>query len=120
MSQVLHFLITADWYQEYAAMERIVITKSQVAQALASYKRKQFPTPAAYQSFLRLTGQTNRDILFRVRISLIYETLIKKKAHGHAQVVDRQVRKKFGPRTFCARYYVMADCVGYRRDAGAA
>jgi hypothetical protein len=102
-------------------MQHIVITNSRVAHTFAADKRKQFPTPAAYRSFLRLTGQTNRDIVFRVRLNLIYEALINNKtAHGHAQVVDQQVRKEFGPSTVCARYDVMADCVGNRSDGAAA
>jgi hypothetical protein len=111
LGQVLDFLIKADWYQQGAAMDHVVITNSQVAHAFAADKRKQFRTAAAYRSFLRLTGQTSRDIRFRVRVNLIYETLIKR-AHGHAQAVDREVRKEFGPSTICARYYVMADCAG--------
>src|ERR1035438_485772 len=36
------------------------------------------------------------------------------------QVVNQRARKLFGPSTICARYYVMADCAGYRPGAGAA
>ena len=85
-----------------------------VAHAFALDTREQFPTSAAYRSFLRLTGQTNRDVVFRVRLNLIYDTLIKKTGSGHAQVLDQQVRKQFGPSTICAHYYVMADCAGNR------
>ena len=117
--QVLDFLIKADWYQEVAATDHIVITKSQVAHRLATDKRTQFPTPAAYQRFLRRTGQTTRDIVFRVRIILIYQALIKT-AHGDAHLLEQQVRKAFGPSTSCARYYEMADCAGYRPGTAAA
>jgi hypothetical protein len=118
MRQVLDFLIKADWYQGVAALDHIVITNSQVAHRLAADKRTQFSTPAAYQRFLALTGQTNRDIVFRVRINLVYEALIKK-VHGHAQLLDQNARKAFGPSTSCARYYLMADCVGYLPDGAA-
>lgn len=108
-----------DWYQQEAARDGIVITSAQVAQAFAADKRQQFPTAAAYRTFLRLTGQTNTDARFRVRANLTYEALIKQ-AGGHRQVVNQRARKLFGPSTICARYYVMADCAGYRPGAGAA
>ena len=110
VGQVLGYLIHADWYQQLAALDHIVITNSQVARALAADRRAQFPTAAAYRRFLRVTGQTNRDIAFRVRINLIYDALVKT-VGGHAQRLNRKARVAFRPVTSCARYYVVADCV---------
>ncbi len=119
-AQVLSFLIESDWYEADAAIDHITITSAQVASALKTDRQKQFPTSAAYRAFLRLTGQTNRDIVFRVRINLIYEALLKQ-AHGSSRSVLSDARKQFLPTTSCARYYVMSDCANYagnRRVAG--
>ncbi len=119
VGQVLDYLIKADWYQEDAEINHIVITDAQVAQTFAADKRQLFPTASSYRTFLRLTGQTTQDLLFRVRVSLIYKALVNE-THGHPQVLDQQAKKQFGPSTICARYYVIADCAGYRPDSATA
>ena len=40
--------------------------------AFNSAKKQQFPTEAAFQTFLSQSGQTLNDILFRVRVNQIY------------------------------------------------
>ena len=118
-AQVLAFLIESDWYQADAVIDHITITSAQVASALKTDKRKQFPTAGSFRAFLKLTGQTNRDILFRVRINLIYVALVKQ-AHGNSRSVLRDARKQFLATTSCARYYVISDCANYAKSRAAA
>ena len=118
-AQVLSFLIEADWFEADAAIDHITVTNAQVADALGADKRKQFPTASAYRAFLKLTGQTNRDVLFRVRINLIYDALVKQ-AHGNSREVERHAREQFLATTSCARYYVMPDCANYRKNPATA
>lgn len=77
-SQVMDFLIKAYWYQAEAAKLHIKVTDAQVQQAFTSAKQQQFPTQAAFQSFLSQSGQTLEDILFRFRIDQILRALIAK------------------------------------------
>jgi foldase protein PrsA len=73
--QVMDFLIKAYWYQADAHKLGIRITDAQVNKALATAKKQQFSTSAQYQTFLKTSGQTTADILFRVRVNQIYAKL---------------------------------------------
>ncbi len=87
-SQVMDFLIRASWYQAEAARLHIKVTDAQVQQAFQSAKKQQFPTAAAFQSFLTSSGQTLQDILFRVRINQIYSKLL---ARHQVTVTNAQI-----------------------------
>ena len=77
-SQVMDFLIKAYWYQADATKMHITVTDAQVQKAFEAAKNAQFSTPAQFQSFLTSSGQTEQDILFRVRVNQIYMKLIAK------------------------------------------
>jgi foldase protein PrsA len=73
--QVMDFLIKAYWYQADAHKLGIKITDAQVQSALTKAKKAQFSTDAQYQQFLKQSGQTTNDILFRVRVNQIFQKL---------------------------------------------
>ena len=75
-SQVMDFLIKAYWYQADAHRLGIKVTDKDIQTAFASAKKQQFPTAAAFNSFLSQTGQTMDDIIFRVRINEIFKKLL--------------------------------------------
>jgi parvulin-like peptidyl-prolyl isomerase len=74
-SQVMDFLIKAYWYQAEAHKLGISITNAQVQAAFVKAEKQEFPTAAEFQSFLTETGQTQADILYRVRINQIFTKL---------------------------------------------
>jgi foldase protein PrsA len=76
--QVMDFLIKAYWYQADAHKMGINITNAQVQKALATAKKSQFSTDAQFQTFLKTSGQTAQDILFRVRVNQIFQKLSAK------------------------------------------
>jgi foldase protein PrsA len=76
--QVMKFLITSYWYQAEAHRLKINVTDAQVQKAFQSAKKQQFPTDASFQTFLKQSGQTLQDILFRVRINEILKKLVAK------------------------------------------
>jgi foldase protein PrsA len=77
-AQVMDFLIKAYWYQADAHKAGIKLTDAQVAAALAKAKQGQFQTSTAYQTFLKQSGQTNQDIVFRVRVNQVYTKLTQR------------------------------------------
>ena len=76
-SQVMDFLIKAYWYQADAYKQGIHLTTAQVNKAFDNAKKKEFKTPTQYSTFLTETGQTNADILYRVRVNTLYQKLLK-------------------------------------------
>jgi parvulin-like peptidyl-prolyl isomerase len=75
--QVLDYLIRSYWYQAVAAAAKVKVTDAQVQQTFNADKKQSFPTAAEYQTFLTQSGQTTQDILYRVRVNLIYAALLK-------------------------------------------
>ena len=74
----MDFLIKAYWYQADAHKMGINLTDAQVQKALAAAKKSQFSTDAQFQTFLKTSGQTAQDILFRVRVNQIFQKLSAK------------------------------------------
>jgi hypothetical protein len=106
---VLDFLIKDRWYEDRAAADGITITARRVRQVFEADKRDQFSTSAQLRRFLKETGQTTADILFRVRASLLYAALLKGE-HVSQRALSAEIEREYRPQTTCARYYVIADC----------
>jgi foldase protein PrsA len=78
-TQVLDFLIRSYWYQALAAKEHVVVSNAQVQQTFNKDKQQQFGgSEAQFKTFLTQSGQTLQDVLYRVRVNLIYTKLIGK------------------------------------------
>ncbi|MGA2924941.1 MAG: peptidylprolyl isomerase [Solirubrobacteraceae bacterium] len=76
--QVMDFLIKSYWYQADATALHIKVTNAQVQTQFNKDKAQQFPTASAFQQFLAETGQTLQDIVFRVRVNLVYMKLLSR------------------------------------------
>jgi hypothetical protein len=119
-SQVLEFLIKADWYRDQAVRQGVTPSAATVDKALSTDKRQSFPTQGSYQAFLRKTGQSDADLRFRLAVQLAVTALAARQtgsANARAAAVDKQVTRIFRPQTLCAPQYVMFDCSNYRAPA---
>jgi foldase protein PrsA len=74
---VMDFLIKAYWYQAEAHRLHLKITTAAINTAYTTAKNEQFKTQAAFEAFLKETGQTVPDIRFRVLVNLIFSKLEK-------------------------------------------
>lgn len=78
-SQVLDFLIRAYWYQADATKHHVSVSDTAVQNAFNHDKTSQFgSSQSSFQSFLTQSGQTTKDVLYRVRVNLIYQKLVNK------------------------------------------
>jgi foldase protein PrsA len=76
--QVMDFLIKAYWYQADAARLGLKVTDQQVQQAYNKAKQQAYPTASAFNQFLSQTGFTVNDLLFRFRVSQLFQKLAAK------------------------------------------
>ena len=113
--QVLDLLITAQWLEDRALTDHIAFTPAQVRRAFAADEREQFQTPKEFKAFLSETGQTTHDVIFRVRVNLIYQALLNKE-HLTPAALSAEVAHLFKSMTTCARYYVTSECVRHSGD----
>jgi foldase protein PrsA len=77
-SEVMQFLIQAEWVQQEAAERDVDVTDAAIDKELEQQKKQAFPTDKAYQQFLKTSGMTEADVLFRVKLALLQEKLTKK------------------------------------------
>jgi foldase protein PrsA len=77
-SQVMDFLIRAYWYQAVAHTEGVKVTDAEVQKQFNQDKKQAYPTEAQFQQFLKQSGQTAEDVLYRVKVNLIYMKLLQK------------------------------------------
>lgn len=120
-NQALDFLIRALWYDDQAAVEHITITRTEVMRAFERARRLQFGSRARFRRFLRQTGQTVKDILFRFRANLAFTALLRRTHQGTLKGfrrLDREIQRRFRPETICAPHYVIEDCGNFRRASG--
>jgi hypothetical protein len=115
-AEVMDFLITADWYQAYAARLKLVPSSQDVTTALNTEKAQTFPTGAKFRAFLAQEGETVADVRFRVLISLIAQKLVAKQKgtqSARQTAVQSEVKKAFFAGTVCTPTVAMADCSNY-------
>jgi parvulin-like peptidyl-prolyl isomerase len=73
--QTMEYLVRSAWVQGQAASQHLTVTPAQVMAKFTSAKNQQFKTAAQFSTFLTQTGQTENDILYRFRVSLLAQKL---------------------------------------------
>jgi foldase protein PrsA len=76
-TEVMQFLIQSEWVQQEAEKRDIEVSDKAVEKSFEDQKKEAFPTDKAYKEFLKTSGMTEEDILFRVKLSQLQEKLTK-------------------------------------------
>jgi foldase protein PrsA len=83
--QTMQFLISAEWLTQEAKNRNISATDKEVQTTFQQQKKQSFPKEADYQKFLQTSGQTETDLLFRVKLSVltnkIQQAIVKDKGN---------------------------------------
>jgi foldase protein PrsA len=90
--QVVPFLVTADWLQGEAADQGVKTSTAEVASMLKTIEAQRFPTPAALAQFLAQSGETNADLLYRVRIDTLSNKLRTKVTSAKVTVTPADIQ----------------------------
>jgi hypothetical protein len=117
--EVMSFLISSYWVIGEAAHLGVRAAPSQVKRSFDRIRAQQFPHPRAFSRFLRDSGQTVADLLFRVQLSLLSARLQKRVVRGLHSAAARQralsrfvtgFRERWTVQTVCEPSYVVPDC----------
>src|SRR3954464_904730 len=90
--QTLQFLITSQWLTQEAAKRKITATDKEVQTTFQQQKKQSFPKEADYQKFLQSSGQTETDLLFRVKLSVLTNKLQQSIVKDKATVSDAAIQ----------------------------
>jgi foldase protein PrsA len=89
--QVLGLLISFEWIEREAEDQGVKVTDAEVKKSFEEQKKQSFPKEADYQKFLKDQGQTNEDVLMRVRLDLLSQKIRDKVTKGKDKVTDQQI-----------------------------
>jgi foldase protein PrsA len=90
--QVMQFLISAEWIQQEADARDIEVTDEEVQKQFEDQKKQSFPNDKDYQEFLKTSGQTEDDLLFRVKLDVLSNKVREKVVEGKGDVSDDEVQ----------------------------
>jgi foldase protein PrsA len=89
--QTMQFLISSQWLIQEAEKRDVKASDAEVKKTFEDQKKQSFPKDKDYQEFLKTSGQTEADLLYRVRLSVLTNSLQQKIVEGKDKVSDKQV-----------------------------
>ncbi len=90
--QVLQFLISSQWIEGEAAARNVKVADAEVKKQFETTKKQSFPKDADYQNFLKSSGMTEADLLFRVKLDTLSNKLRESIVKGKEKVSDAQIK----------------------------
>jgi SurA-like protein len=115
--QAMTFLISAAWIEQEAAERGIRVEEAEVRRRFEEQKEDSFPGEEGYREFLESSGQTEEDLLFRVRLDLLSTRIAEATGGGESgsgqEALDKFVAgfmHKYRERTLCAEGFEVVEC----------
>ncbi len=90
-NQVLQLLISFKWIQGEAEALEVKVTDAEVKKSFDEQKKQSFPKDADYKTFIKTSGQTEADILQRVKLDLLSNKIRDKIVKGKDKVADKAI-----------------------------
>jgi hypothetical protein len=120
--RTLGFLITSQWVLAEAAARRVTVSEAEVKQRLSKIEHQSFPKAGALQKFLSRSGESEADLLARVKVELLESRIAAKVTAGKSAAQSKALLASFQQAfhqhwkhsTTCAAGYVMEDCAQYK------
>jgi foldase protein PrsA len=89
--QVLQLLTSFEWIEGEAEEQKISVSDAEVKKSFDQQKKQSFPKEEDYQKFLKDYGQTEQDIMQRVKLDLLSNKIREKVVGGKDKVTDAQI-----------------------------
>jgi foldase protein PrsA len=90
-TQVMEFLIQSQWLLKEADARNLTAKPAQVQQQLNDQIKQSFPKRADFNKFLKTSGMTMNDLLFRVKVDVLTQQVRQKVVAGQDKVSDAAV-----------------------------
>jgi hypothetical protein len=119
MKEAIKFLISSDWVLGEASDLGVRVSKAAVRETFNRIRAQQFPKRREFVAFMKRSGQTPADLLFRVRLSVLSERTERRVLATHHGVHNRQhalneffqdFRLKWMAQTYCEPQYAVESC----------
>jgi foldase protein PrsA len=90
--QALQVLVSFEWIEGEAEERGIKVSDEEVKKSFDQQKKQGFPKEADFKKFLKDSGQTEEDILQRVRLDLLSNKIRDEVIKGKDKVSDTQIK----------------------------
>ena len=90
--EVMQFLIQAQWVQQEAEAQEVKVTDAEIKRSFEDQKKQAFPKEADYQKFLKSSGMSEQDILFRVKLDTLQTKLTQKVTEDKGKVTEAEIK----------------------------
>jgi foldase protein PrsA len=93
--ETMLFLIQAEWVEQEAEERGIEVSDASVRKSLEDQKKQAFPNEKAYKEFIKSSGLTEEDILYRVRLNELQQKLTQKVTEDATKVTDEDIQEYY-------------------------
>jgi foldase protein PrsA len=94
-TEVMQFLIQAEWVEQEAEAQDVKVSDKEIRKSLEDQKNQAFPNEKAYKEFLKSSGMTEEDVLFRVRLDQLQQKLTQKITADAKKVSDGDIQEYY-------------------------
>jgi foldase protein PrsA len=93
--EVMLFLIQAEWVEQEAEEQGVEVSDASVRKSFEDQKKQAFPTDKAYNEFIKSSGMTEEDILFRVKLNELQQKLTQKVTQDATKITDEDIQEYY-------------------------
>jgi phosphatidylethanolamine-binding protein (PEBP) family uncharacterized protein len=120
--QALGFLITSEWVLGEATARHVVVSEAEVKRRFTQLVHQSFPKAGSMQKYLEKSGETEADLLARIKVELLASHIaahvtVGKSASQRSVLLsgfERNFQSHWKALTNCNPGYVMEDCKQYK------
>jgi hypothetical protein len=120
--QALGFLITSEWVLGEAAARHLSVSEAEVKQRFAQLVHQSFPKAGSMQKYLAKSGESEADLLARIKVELLAAHIAAKVTAGKSASqratlltgFEHNFQSHWKRQTSCNPGYVMEDCRQYK------
>ena len=93
--QVLQLLVSFEWIEGEAKEQGVEVSDEEIQKQFDEQKKASFPKDADYAKFLKQSGQSEKDILMRVKLDLLSNKIREKVTKDLDKVSDADIAKYY-------------------------
>ncbi|HEX3391866.1 MAG TPA: hypothetical protein VHS55_04830 [Solirubrobacteraceae bacterium] len=120
--QALGFLITSEWVLGEATGRHIAVSETEVKRRFTQLVHQSFPKAGSMQKYLAKSGETEADLLARIKVELLASHIAAHVTAGKSASqrsvllagFERNFQSHWKALTSCNPGYVMEDCKQYK------
>jgi foldase protein PrsA len=112
-------LVQAIWFEKEAEALGIEVPDAKVEDALRKAKRQSFRNEREYRRFLRISGMTEDDVRFQLRVQELATAITRRVQRGagknatrRLEAFGREFQKRWRQQTQCRKGFVVTELCG--------